>query len=264
MPEKNSVAINRKIREMITAGEPKADIISYALENKDVHLGSVTRGMLFDVYAGLADGTATFPLTVKISELEKLNPSYRTRNGCDWARVDSSYIAKKYDIKLNKEDRRVEEIVVLGPRTTPAIDRRISADVRKALKGGRCAILDTGGNTEIDHKNGRYNYPALADQTPEDFQNLSKAANDAKRQHCKQCRNSGCRYDARRIGYSAGWTKGDEKTQSCEGCYWHDPIAFNKAISKNFGKVSIEDRTKELWEKATGFVNKVIAFIRKG
>ena len=212
--------------------------------------------------AGLADGAAKFPLTVKIADLEKLNASFRTRNGCDWARVDSSYIAKKYDIKLNHEGRRVEEIVVLGPRTTPAIDRRISADVRKALKGGRCAILDTGGNTEIDHKNGRYDYPALADQTPEDFQNLSKAANDAKRQHCKQCRNSGCRYDARRIGYSTGWTIGDEKTQDCKGCYWYDPIAFNKAMSATFGKVSIEDRAREIWQDAVEVVYKVMNFIR--
>lgn len=263
MPDKNSAAINKQIREMITAGEPKADIISFAQNHRDVHLVSITRGMLFEVYAGLADGTATFPFTVKISELEKLNSSYRTRNGCDWARVDSSYIAKKYDIKLNKEDRRVEEIVVLGPRTTPAIDRRISADVRKALKGGRCAILDTGGNTEIDHKNGRYDYPALADQTPKDFQNLSKAANDAKRQHCKQCRNSGCRYDARRMGYSAGWIEGDEKTQDCKGCYWYDPIAFNKAISEKFGKISIEDLAKEIWKDATELVDKVIVFIKK-
>jgi len=34
-----------------------------------------------------------------------------------------------------------------------------------------------------------------------DFQPLSRAANDAKKQFCKECKKSGMRYDATKIGY---------------------------------------------------------------
>lgn len=34
-----------------------------------------------------------------------------------------------------------------------------------------------------------------------DFQALSKAANDAKRQFCKECMRTGIRYDAKHLDY---------------------------------------------------------------
>jgi hypothetical protein len=36
-------------------------------------------------------------------------------------------------------------------------------------------------------------------QKLEDFQPLSKAANDAKRQHCKICMRTGERFDAKKL-----------------------------------------------------------------
>ena len=73
-------------------------------------------------------------------------------------------------------------------------------------------------------------------QKIEDFQPLSKTANDAKRQHCKKCLETGKRYNAKKLGYSESYTFGNEKSKTCVGCYWYDPIAFNKEISKNFEK----------------------------
>ena len=71
-------------------------------------------------------------------------------------------------------------------------------------------------------------------QKLDDFQALTKTANDAKRQHCKKCLETGKRYDARRLGYSFAYILGDEDSKTCIGCYWHDPQKFNQKISENF------------------------------
>ena len=76
----------------------------------------------------------------------------------------------------------------------------------------------------------------LGNQSLKDFQPLSKAANDAKRSHCKICISTGKRYDAKRLGYSVSFTKGDFDTDNCHGCYWYDPVKFNNEVSANFNK----------------------------
>lgn len=103
----------------------------------------------------------------------------------------------------------------------------------------RCVVLDVGSSIEVDHKNGKYDELSnieLENQKIDDFQPLSKAANDAKRQHCKDCIKTGKRYDARRLGYKEGWVVGDENTSPCIGCYWYDPKRFNQLISKDYKK----------------------------
>ena len=101
-------------------------------------------------------------------------------------------------------------------------------------------ILDVSANIEVDHKNGRYSDLAnisVDSQKKEDFQPLSKSANDAKRQHCKRCVETGKRYNAQRLGYKEGWIVGDENTSNCIGCYWYDPKRFNELISKDYKKI---------------------------
>ena len=92
---------------------------------------------------------------------------------------------------------------------------------------------------ECDHKDGMKNDLSVAikeSQKLSDFQALSKAANDAKRQHCKNCRTTGERYDAKRLGYKVSFTHGDEHSKVCVGCYWYDPKKFNEEISSSFEK----------------------------
>ena len=115
--------------------------------------------------------------------------------------------------------------------------RCIRQDIKDSITAQRCAILDTSSNIEIDHKNGRYDELSNMDTTTQkesEFQPLNKVCNDAKREHCKRCRETKKRYDARRLGYSHGWTVGDEDTDSCIGCYWYDIKAFNKKISSKY------------------------------
>lgn len=69
--------------------------------------------------------------------------------------------------------------------------------------------------------------------TIDDFQPLSKAANNAKRQHCKNCRDTNLRFDAKKLGYRVSQVKGNGKYRgSCVGCYWHDPKFFNREVGR--------------------------------
>jgi hypothetical protein len=74
----------------------------------------------------------------------------------------------------------------------------IRTDIKDVLRKKRCPVLYTSSSIEIDHKNGRKNNPRVmctATQVETDFQPLSKAANDAKRQHCIDCKKTGMRFD---------------------------------------------------------------------
>ena len=73
-------------------------------------------------------------------------------------------------------------------------------------------------------------------QRIDDFQPLSKPANDAKRQFCKKCKETGNRYDAKLLGYNISVMEGSIKYSEklgCVGCFWYDPIAFRKELVKN-------------------------------
>lgn len=244
--------LNEQIRKMITGGKSKSEVFAFVAAHKDFHLGPTTRGMLFEIYTGLNDGITDKTGQVKIEDLEKIHPSFRTRHGCDWARRDTGYLAKKYEIRHYYEDGSVSAVEITGRRAAPLVGRGIKSSIKKSFKGARCVVLDTGNTVEIDHKDGRGNYLPVDKQTENDFQPLSKPANDAKRYHCKVCRNTKCRYDARRLGYSAGWIKGDEKSSFCEGCYWYDPRRFNEEMSKGYKK----DILKRIFRGVRGWINK--------
>ncbi len=72
------------------------------------------------------------------------------------------------------------------------------------------------------------------DQRLSDFQPLSKAANDAKRQFCKECKRTGIRYDAKKLGYPMSYYFGtahhNHEENACIGCFWYDPIEFRKHL----------------------------------
>ena len=86
-------------------------------------------------------------------------------------------------------------------------DEIIDCDIRDYYKGERCVMLGVRGfseNTkiEIDHKDGRkedWRVSNPATQLLEDFQPLCKAANDVKRQICKECKLTNKRWNAQNI-----------------------------------------------------------------
>ena len=237
----NSRIVNNNIQEMIERSCPANEVFDYVKnECQQELLTPKTLGMLFELYAGLNkmnDESSYYSEDIKISDLKNIHPGFESSNGCQWARSDGSYLGKKYIINRTLDRNKVVSVRLNGPNDSLKRFRSIRSDIRKVLLKRNCAILDVGNNIEIDHKNGRYNDSSLSDlslQEESDFQPLSKAANDAKRQHCKVCIQTSKRYDARNLGYSVGWISGDENTNGCCGCYWYDPYEFNKIISEDF------------------------------
>lgn len=158
-------------------------------------------------------------------------------NGASWARKEST-LAKKYVIEFDKSISSGNGIdrIRLNGFNNDDYSQYIRADIKKAIKARRCVVLGTS-NPEVDHKNGMKNEGRVMrneEQRLEDFQPLSKAANDAKRQFCKECRRTGIRYDAKQLGYPISYYSGEaehhNEENACIGCYWYDPLEFKKHL----------------------------------
>lgn len=160
-------------------------------------------------------------------------------NGSGWARDDGTF-GKKYIIERNRNitpGNKIDAIRTVGFNNGD-YSQHIRTDIKRTIKARRCVVLGTS-NPEVDHKNGMKNEDRVMrneDQRLEDFQPLSKAANDAKRQFCKECRRTGIRYDAKQLGYPISYYQGGAKhnceEDACIGCYWYDPIEFKKHLQE--------------------------------
>lgn len=162
-----------------------------------------------------------------VEDLEKICPDFRTKNGCQWARTATSWLGKRFEIERVKKEGRTYSVQLVGFRETQQ-NHNIPQTVRKNIEK-ECVVLCIGTNIEIDHKNARYD---TQEYQVNDFQALNKTVNDAKRQHCKECRATGCRFDAKRLGSRVSFTKGDLHSEYCERCYWYDPYQFWQEATK--------------------------------
>ena len=160
-------------------------------------------------------------------------------NGASWARKEST-LAKRYIVEFDKSITAGNGIdrVRLNGFNDGDFSQNISPEIKRIIRTQRCVVLGTS-NPEVDHKNGMKNEARVMrneDQRLSDFQPLSKAANDAKRQYCKECRRSGIRYDAKKLGYPmsyyAGGAEHHGEENACVGCYWYDPLEFKKHLIK--------------------------------
>ncbi len=158
-------------------------------------------------------------------------------HGGDWCRSDGN-LARMYIVERFKESNNnaITAVQLFGFNTKKQIYKQIRSDIVKKISSQKCAVLNIG-NVEVDHKDGhRDDYDNLKPekQKLEDFQPLSSAVNKAKRQHCKVCRNTKKRFDARVLGFSKGcWAGNGVYRGTCVGCYWHDVKKFNQEISKS-------------------------------
>ena len=158
-------------------------------------------------------------------------------NGASWARKEST-LAKKYIIEFDKSITPGNSIdrIRLNGLNDGDYSQHIRSDIKRAIKQQRCVVLGTS-NPEVDHKNGMKNESRVmrnTDQKLSDFQPLSKAANDAKRQFCKECMRDGIRYDAKQLGYPMSYYAGESthnnEEDACIGCYWYDPLEFKRHL----------------------------------
>lgn len=163
-------------------------------------------------------------------------------NGASWCRKSSS-LAKKYIVEFDKSRTKgnsIDAIRLNGFNTNKTFNQNIRSDIKNYYKNKKCVMLGVNGNSEntqieIDHKNGRKDDSRVSDITTqklEDFQPLCKAANDIKRQICKNCKESNTRWDAKNIaGNPYSFYLGDSKYTEelgCKGCYQYDPVEYRK------------------------------------
>lgn len=231
-----------KIRDIINNDElTKNEKIEYIKNNyKNDKLTPTELGDIYKIVADVNETTG-FSKEISIKELVEINSNFRSNNGCQWARSDNSPLGKQYKIQRNKERNKVSSVQLVGINDSLKKYRGINTQILKSIKGKRCSVLDISTNIECDHKNGRYNdkcNKSTSTQKEDDFQPLCKTVNDAKRSHCKKCLESGKRYKASILGYCVDFTKGDENSDFCEGCYWYDTKAFNHNVSINANKAS--------------------------
>lgn len=206
-------------------------------DNKNKKKPTTKQKSLKEIFLELAQPDADgFSKEILMSDLLAIEPRFATGNGGDWCRSDGSL--REYNIVRNKEKNKIHSVKLDGFNKNSK-ERPISDKIRKEIAKRTCVVLGIGSNIECDHKDGMYDDVKVANvntQTINDFQPLSKNANTAKRQHCKVCKATGIRFDAKKLGYSQSYTKGTETTKSCKGCFWYDPKEFNSTISKEYKK----------------------------
>lgn len=183
------------------------------------------------------NGVSRWVMTTEYTgEYERL----KLGNGFDFGRKESP-LAQKYIIETNKKltpGAGIDAIRLNGFRDEDPFTQYIRPDIKQAISKRRCVVLGTS-NPEADHKNGMKNEGRVMKneaQELSDFQPLSKAANDAKRQFCKECKRTGTRYDAKKLGYPMSYYQGGathhNEEDACIGCYWYDPLEFKKHLKE--------------------------------
>lgn len=171
---------------------------------------------------------------ILIDDLIKISPDFRSNNGCQWARKGST-LDKRYNIKrwhaneLGGKGNRVVLVQLQGFKENPE-NHIIPQNIKKFYKNQPCVVCGViSSDMELDHKDARYQ---TSNYTIDDFQPMTKANNDAKREHCKKCLTTNCRFDATLLGFSKSYIEGDKNSPFCKGCFWYDPKAFRQQVMK--------------------------------
>ncbi len=182
-------------------------------------------------------------------------------NGGSWCRGNSA-LAAKYQIEMDKSvtsGNRIDRIRLAGHNKEKMFRQAVRKDIKDFYKTQNCVMLGVNGvseNTtiEVDHKDGRKNdhrISKLATQRLEDFQPLSKAANDAKRQICKHCKRTDRRWNAKNIkGNPYEFYEGDETYTpelGCVGCYQYDPVEYRMVSVRRIAAEAADFVTAKLY-----------------
>lgn len=157
------------------------------------------------------------------------------------------------------ETREIDRIRLCGFQEEERFKQNIRQDIREYYANAKCVMLGIRGKSvntkvELDHKNGRKDdmrVSNLETQGKEDFQPLCKAANDAKRQICKTCKETGKRWNAKNLlGNPYPYYEGDERYTEdlgCRGCYQFDPVAYRIAVVKKVIAETSQDLVQRLY-----------------
>ena len=171
-----------------------------------------------------------FSRAVQIEEFVGRYADLVMGNGGDWCRDDGS-LARVFNIRRIKPKNKIIAVQLDGFKKRP-IDKTIPPHILAEIRSQRCAVLGTS-DPQCDHKDGHRDDWGDPDKwTVNDFQPLSRAANGAKRQACKMCRQTKQRFDATSLGFAVAQFKGNGVYRgTCVGCYWHDVARFHGEVS---------------------------------
>ena len=187
-------------------------------------------------------------------------------NGGSWCRVRSA-LAKKYIVEFDKSithGNSIDAIRLNGFNTNKTFSQNIRSDIKEFYKNQNCVMLGIQGNSEntkieIDHKDGRKDDWRVSNsktQKIEDFQPLCKAANDAKRQICKRCKETNKRWNAKNLkGNPYSFYEGNENYTAdlgCVGCYQYDPVEYRKRSVKKVAEEASEKTADFIMKKLYG------------
>ncbi len=182
-------------------------------------------------------------------------------NGWSWGRA-SSPLQRKYKVEVDRTKtpgNRIDAIRLTGFNKEQHFSQAIRKDICDAIRKRKCVMLGVNGTSEntkieVDHKDGRKNDMRVSDQSTqrlEDFQPLCKAANDIKRQICKNCKLTDKRWDAKNIeGNPYSFYDGDEnytEEQGCVGCYQYDPVEYRIQSIKRVSEETVADVMQKLY-----------------
>lgn len=191
---------------------------------------------------------------VKVTEFVGKYKSLQLGNGGDFCRKNST-LRKEYNVEFDKSitpGNRIDAIRLTGFNDEQVFSQSIRKDICDVIRQRRCVMLGVNGSSEnttieVDHKDGRKDDMRVSDQATqrlEDFQPLCKAANDIKRQICKNCKMYDKRWDARNIeGNPYSFYEGDEnydETLGCVGCYQYDPVEYRIRSAKRLSTETID------------------------
>lgn len=197
---------------------------------------------------------------VDVSEFVGKYAPLKLGNGFSWGRenstIDRTYIVETCRSKT--KGNSIDSIKLSGFNSNSSFNQTIRADIKKHFKHAKCVMLGVRGTSvntkiEIDHKDGRKNDERISnvkEQKITDFQPLCKAANDAKRQICKRCKETDKRWDAKNIlGNPFSFYAGGEKYEgTCVGCYQYDPVAYRCATCKKLIEMTSANLLKEIYK----------------
>ena len=185
------------------------------------------------------------------------------QNGWSWGRADGA-LAKKFVLESFPKHGVIERVRTAGFNNKSSFSQSIRSDIKKFYKDKPCVMLGICGSSvntkiEVDHKDGRKNNMRVSDISTrklEDFQPLCKAANDVKRQICKECKRTDRRWDAKNLkGNPYSFYEGDEQYTEdlgCIGCYQYDPVEYRKQSVKRITKEASENTTDFIMKKLYG------------
>ncbi len=118
--------------------------------------------------------------------------------------------------------------VGIDPKQDHHIHSTIRSDIRNEIKARPCIITGSNSLIEVDHRAGNKTHPLHIHtddpnkQTVDDFQPLTKALNDIKREACKKCVATGHRPERPPFLGGGPMISGE----GCFGCFWMQPELY--------------------------------------